>query len=220
MTKPNNIAVNADYLALIRRYAELAGMSVKAAVEYAVDQVLVPELNEYTKYEDDEEVTAIEKAANALLPEGWHFNICTFLSYEAPGTYLPYTPLTCIGLDVGLEDDPLIPPTYITIEEAQSFRDMLYDLPTSGGSFIVGANKRLGDPFKVRRAGRGIRFERLDVSSGKPTGIKTSIAANTVYLVCTAVDDMITAARIEESKQLEWHKNDEQMERSRIERAG
>ncbi|MCE8539722.1 hypothetical protein KBY27_19855 [Ruegeria pomeroyi] len=42
MTKPNNIAVNADYLALIRRYAEIAGMSVKAAVEYAVDQVLVP----------------------------------------------------------------------------------------------------------------------------------------------------------------------------------
>ncbi|MCE8540287.1 hypothetical protein KBY27_22720 [Ruegeria pomeroyi] len=177
-------------------------------------------MNEYTKYVDDEEVTAIEKAANALLPEGWRFNTYTFLCRDTPGTYLPYTPNTCIGLDVGFGNDPQIYPTYITIEEAQSFRDMLYALPTSGGSFIVGANKQLGDPFKVRRAGRGIRFEQMDSSSGKPTGIKTTIAANTVYLVCMAVDDMIAAARIEERKQIEHHQMCERLERSRIERAG
>lgn len=197
MTHPQNVAINADYLALVRRYAELAGMSVKAAVEYAIDRTLVPELNDYDRYEDDPKVEAITKAANALLPEDWGFDVCSYLTMDNPDD--PNEAETLIRFYFWSDDDGMVTPTFLTIDEAQGFRNSLADLPQSGGQFVVGG-KHSGDPFKVRRAGRGIRLELLDRTTGKPTEKISTIAATSVPRICGALDSIIEAARIEEAR--------------------
>ena len=187
---PQNIAINSDYLTLVRRYADLAGMPVKAAIEYAIDQVLVPELNNYERFEDCPEVEALTKAANAILPEGWGFNVCSFLAVDTTSEAE-----TLIGFQFLSGGDP----TYLTVEEAVGLRNSLEELRKTGGDIAFGGD-HLGDPFKVRRAGRGIRLELLDGTTGEPTGKFSTIAASSIPRICDALDSIIEAARIEHAK--------------------
>ena len=176
------VSISADYLALVRRYSELAGMSARMAIEYAIDQVLVLELEEYFKSEDDTEVERLTKAANALLPETWLFNVASFGVENVE---------TLVGLNLGLDD---ILPTYITQSEAQAVRDSLCELPTSGGRFCFGG-AHMGNPVLVRRQGQGILFQLLDRTTGKPTGAKTTIASKSALRIAMALDSIISAAR-------------------------
>ena len=187
--QPQNIAINSDYLTLVRRYADLAGMSVKAAIEYAIDQELVPELNNYERFEDCPEVEALTKAANAVLPEAWGLNVCSFISMDTTGEAETL---------IGFHFLPDIHPTYLSIDEALSLRNSLEELRITGGDIAFGGSHP-GNPFKVRRAGRGIRLELLDGTTGEPTGKFSTIAATSIPRICDAMDSIIEAARIEDA---------------------
>ncbi len=176
------VSINADYLTLVRRYSELSGASAKAAIEYAIDQVLTTEIEEYLKYDDDTEVEQLTAAANALLPESWHFDVCAFGHPQ---------PKNMVGLNLGLDG---IVPTYITPCEAQIVRNSLDYLPNSGGSFYFGG-EHMGAPVFVRRQGQGIIFKLLDKSTGQPTGAKTTISRTSVPRITMALDSIIRAAR-------------------------
>lgn len=184
------VAINEDYLEIVRRYAELAGMSVKQAIEHAVNQTLIPELSNYLSYDEETELDGRVKAANAILPPGWHFNVCSFCNATDP----TLTDVR-VGLNVGL--DPLVP-TYVSIEQAQSVRASLELLPTSGGKFAVSGE--MGEPFMVQRRGRGLVFVAMDGTFSKPTGAKSSAAMSSVPRICDALDQIIEAARKEEEE--------------------
>ena len=126
------------------------------------------------------------------MPDGWQFNVCPFARPDSPDETE-----VLIGLNLGLDS---FVPTYVPIEEAQTLRDSLIDLPQSGGRFHIGGGRHMGEPFVVRRAGRGIHFAQVDRETSKPTGPKCTIALPIVRFVCEALDDIISAAKAAEKE--------------------
>ncbi|UWR29661.1 hypothetical protein K3758_15150 [Sulfitobacter sp. W002] len=182
MKTTTTVSISAEYSTLLRQYSELSGISAKAAAEYAIDHVLVPEIEEYFQSSGAPEEARLMSAANALLPESWRLNIAAFGVERTE---------VLVGLDLGLGE---IIPTYVTIDEAEAVRRSLYDMPTSGGSFCIGGT-HLGKPVYVRRQGQGILFQAINIASGKPTGPRTTIASRSAYRIAMALDLAICAAR-------------------------
>ena len=185
MKTTTTVSISAEYSTLLRQYSDLSGISAKAAAEYAIDHVLVPEIEEYFKSSGDPEETRLTSASNALLPEGWHFNVTAFGVDRTK---------VLVGLNLSLDG---ILPTYVTVDEAEAVRRSLYDMPVSGGSFHIGGTQ-LGKPVFVRRQGQGILFQAVDKASGKPKGPRTTIASRSAYRIAMALDLVISAARKQE----------------------
>lgn len=176
------VSIGAEYLALLRQYSELSGIPLKAATEYAIDRILVSEIEDYCMAADAPEPERLISAANAILPGGWKFNVGAFGFRRTE---------TLIGLNLSLNG---LLPTYVTQREAQAVRDSLHDLPNAGGSFRFGG-EQLGDPVFVRRQGQGILLQVCNRTSGIPDGAKTTIAATSAYRIAMALDLAIEAAK-------------------------
>ncbi|MEP5088246.1 MAG: hypothetical protein ABJR23_02355 [Paracoccaceae bacterium] len=185
--------IGTDYLTVARRHAELTGMSLKAALEYAIDRVLSTELDDYLSHDEDTEVETQTKNANALLPQDWTLNVCTFVMQNNP-----YKIETLVGFNLGLDG---FVPTYVSIKEAKSVKINLEAVSKSGGRHYFGSHSKMGDMIMFRRHGNGIIFQRIDKKSGKPIGVKTSIATTSVPRIGMALDFIITAAFKEKANQ-------------------
>jgi len=179
MAKQANITdMHHDYAA---RYAQLAGMSVKAAIEYAIERTLVTEL---IAFSPDEEVPQREsdrllEEACRLLPADWSVFIQDAMSYP---------PTVVLHFGIGAIHDV----TEIRQATLLEFSRSLELLAEFGGVAILKGENVTPD-IVVRRRGQGLIFAH-EGQSTKLAKAKTSIPTKMVESVTQGFRKAVQAA--------------------------
>lgn len=196
MSKQTTItSMHHDYAA---RYAALAGMSVKAAVEYAIELAIVPQLIDYGADVDEPERDSerLLEEVRRVLPSGWsiHIHDAFIDPSDGSGGFKKRAPTLAVHFGIG-------GPHAFTEASTGALllfcRDLELLAEFGGFAYLEGEN---GSPCLVaRRRGQGLTIEHAAPGAGHAIA-KTSFPTKMLKTVVQGLRKAVEAAQLAEGE--------------------